>query len=129
MQNAGPAQDTAIRALISLPCLGLGVIDQRLPSQVSTSAWPIDPVEPTATQLVALRQATSLRPPLLYRTLTRPLTPLLGLGVIDQCCPSHVSIRVVLAALGPLWPTATQNTGLAQETPTTVSELSPGIDT
>ena len=119
MQNAGPAQDTAVRVLISLPCLGLGMIDQRLPSHFSMSAWPIDPVEPTATQLAGLRQATSLR----------LLTPLLGLGVIDQCFPSHVSIRVVLAAFGPLWPAATQNTGLAQETPRTVLELSPGIDT
>jgi hypothetical protein len=68
-------------------------------------------------QLVALRHDTPLR----------PLVPLLGLGVVDQCCPSHVRIRVLLAAFGPLWPTATQNTGLAQETSRIVLELSPGI--
>ncbi len=85
------AQDTSYRPRSPAPGLGLGTIDQRVPSHRSTSVLVAEAVKelPTAMQNVVLAQDTPVR--LLWPE------PALGLGTIDQRVPSHCSTSVLVA--------------------------------
>jgi hypothetical protein len=111
MQRVEEVHETLSRLLVWMPeVLGLGVIDQFLPSKVSTMAWggvPSTgiPYQPTATQKVGE----------VHETPARTFISLLegfGLGVIDQEVPLKVSTRVLPLEV----PTATQKVEETHET-------------
>jgi hypothetical protein len=89
-QKLVETHDTPLRRLANVPGLGLGAIDQAVPSHISTRV-PLDSPkltwDPTATQKCFETQDTPLR------KLNRSG---LGLGTTDQVVPSHVSTTVVL---------------------------------
>jgi hypothetical protein len=94
-QYAWVTHDTPRNLFSGLPVFGLGTTVQVLPSQISTSVWPVQteftcpgPELPTATQKVELTQET-------------PASSLVGLalgaGAIVHTAPSQASIRACRA--------------------------------
>jgi len=100
--------------------LGLGVIDQRVPSHCSISVFetvskgrpPLALLEPTATHLVVLAHDTPLR---------SEFGSAVGFGLptIDQAVPFQCSASVLPVPVRKFWlsPTATQSLVLAHATP------------
>jgi hypothetical protein len=133
-QKVVETQDTPLRSWPFVLGLGLGTIDQVVPSHISTRVisvrWGGKPsgvtASPTATQKLVETQDTPLR---LFL-----IVPGLGLGTTDQVVPSHVSTRVALveAELSSLTaPTAVQFVVETQDSPLRLlaNELGLGLGT
>jgi hypothetical protein len=105
---------------VAPPGLGLGTIDQLVPSQCSTNVvagvLTLACELPTAKQLVVLGHATPFR-----RLIAAPAG--LGLGTIDQLVPFHRSTNVVVAPLASELPTAKQLVGLVHATSESVDPV------
>src|SRR5437870_6191790 len=111
-QVVAPVHATPKRRLSRLPWLGLGVIVQAVPSQVSTSVRQAEEGSrswPTATHALAPTHETLLR--------TLEPAPWLGLGAIVHAVPSHVWTSVSLPESPWALPTATQLVVVVHDTP------------
>src|SRR5881227_601405 len=103
---------TPVRMLLDMLRLGLGTIDQAVPSQCSVRVRGTVPLLncPTAQMSLGDLAATAARP--------LPFVPILGLGTTDQVVPSQCSVRVCMGTPGPaVLPTAHTSLGAMAATP------------
>jgi hypothetical protein len=118
VQAEAEVHETPMRPFSSRPLMvGLGTIDQAVPFHCSTRVWPVDAIEPTATQTETEAHETASR--------VGPEPLVVGLGAIDQAVPFHCSMSDCPER--PLGPTAKHAEAEAHETPLSESPFSAGV--